>query len=99
MKNNQCKLRECEVMTYGYDITYDNIQLSNILLNKLLDKSPPWYKKMTKSKSTKTKEAEVEWFYDDLQDCIELTPKKSCPSHHRVLECKSRKSRDTWNNR
>ena len=22
-----------------------------------------------------------------------------CPFHHRVLECKSRKSRDTWNNR
>ena len=36
---------------------------------------------MTKSKTTsapttKTKEAEVEWFYDDLQACIELTPKK-----------------------
>ena len=65
MKNNQCKLRECEVMTYGS-------WLSNILLNKLLEKSPPWYKKMTKSKTTsapttKTKEAEVEWFYDDLQ--------------------------------
>ena len=27
------------------------------------------------------------------------TKKKSCPFHHRGLECKSRKSRDTWNNR
>ena len=27
------------------------------------------------------------------------TPKKICPSHHRGLECKSRKSRDTWSNR
>ena len=26
-------------------------------------------------------------------------PQKKCPFHHRVLECKSRKSRDTWNNR
>ena len=26
------------------------------------------------------------------------TPKR-CPFHHRELECKSRKSRDTWNNR
>ena len=25
--------------------------------------------------------------------------KKSCPFHHRGLECKSRKSRDTWSNR
>ena len=25
--------------------------------------------------------------------------KKRCPFHHRALECESRKSRDTWNNR
>ena len=25
---------------------------------------------------TNTKEAEVEWFYEDLQDLLELTPKK-----------------------
>ena len=25
---------------------------------------------------TKAKEAEVEWFYEDLQDLLELTPKK-----------------------
>ena len=27
------------------------------------------------------KEAEVEWFYEDLQDLLELTPKKRCPFH------------------
>ena len=27
------------------------------------------------------------------------TKKKKCPFHHRGLECKSRKSRDTWSNR
>ena len=43
--------------------------------------------------------AEVEWFYEDLQDLLELTPKKGCPFHYRGLECKSRKSRDTWSNR
>ena len=49
---------------------------------------------------TNVKEAEVEWFYEDLQDLLELTPKKKrCPFHHRGLECKSRKSRDTWSNR
>ena len=27
--------------------------------------------------TTKTKEAEVEWFYEDLQDLLELTPRKT----------------------
>ena len=48
---------------------------------------------------TNAKEAEVEWFYEDLQDLVEVTPKKSCPFHHRRLEYKSRKSRDKWSNR
>ena len=43
-------------------------------------------------------EAEVERFYEDLQD-LELTPKKRCLIHYRGLECKSRKSRDIWSNR
>ena len=50
--------------------------------------------------TTNAKEAEVEWFHEDLKDLLELTPKKKkkkkCPVHHRELECKSRKSRDTW---
>ena len=48
-------------------------------------------------------EAEVEQFYEDIQDLLELTTRPSrtntknrCPFHHRGLECKSRKSRDTW---
>ena len=50
--------------------------------------------------STSTaEEAEVEWFYEDLQDLLELTPKKRCPFHYRGLEYKSRKSRNTWSNR
>ena len=44
-------------------------------------------------------EAEVEWFYEDLQDLLELTPQKRCPFHDRGLECKSMKSRNTWSNR
>ena len=44
-------------------------------------------------------EAEAEQFYEDLQDLLELTPKKRCPFHYRGLECKSRKSRNTRNNR
>ena len=42
-------------------------------------------------------EAEVEHFNEDLQDLLELTPKKR-PFHHRGLECKTRKSRNTWSN-
>ena len=49
--------------------------------------------------TTTAKEDEVEWFYEELQDLIELTPKKKnkktkkqekkrCPFHHRGLECK-----------
>ena len=40
-------------------------------------------------------EAEVEQFFEDLQDLLELTPKKGCILHHRGLECEHRKSRDT----
>ena len=31
--------------------------------------------------TSNAEEAEVEWFYDDLQDLLELTPKKRCPFH------------------
>ena len=30
--------------------------------------------------------AEVEQFYEDLQDLLELTPQKRCPFHYRRLE-------------
>ena len=43
--------------------------------------------------TTIAEEGEVEQFYDDLQDRLELKPKETCPFHHRGLECKSRKSR------
>ena len=49
--------------------------------------------------TTNAEEAEIEWFYKDLQDLLELTHTKRCPFHHRGLECKSRKSRDIWSNR
>ena len=37
--------------------------------------------------TTNAEEAEAEWFYDDLQDLLELTP-KWCPFHHRGLDAK-----------
>ena len=49
--------------------------------------------------TTNAEEAEVEWFYEDLQVLLELTPRKRCKIHYRGLECKSRKSRNTWSNR
>jgi len=49
--------------------------------------------------TSNAEEAEVEWFCEDLQDLLELTPPKRCPFHYRGLECKSRKSRNTWSNR
>ena len=49
--------------------------------------------------TSNTEEAEVERFYEDLQDLLELTPKIRCSFHYRGLECKSRKSRNTWSDR
>ena len=49
--------------------------------------------------TSNAEEAKGEWFYEDLQDLLELTLKKRCPFHYRGLECKSRKSRNTWSNR
>ena len=47
--------------------------------------------------TSNAEEAEVEWFYEDLQDLSELTPQKDV--HYRGLECKRRKSRNTWSNK
>ena len=49
--------------------------------------------------TSNAKESEVEWFYEDLQDLLELISKKRCPFHYRGPECKSQKSRNTWRNR
>ena len=46
-----------------------------------------------------TSNAEVEWVYEYLQDLSELTPQKDVLFHYRGMECKSRKSRNTWSNR
>ena len=49
--------------------------------------------------NSNAEETEVERFYEDLQDLLELNPPPKCPFHYRGLECKSRKSRNTWSNR
>ena len=41
---------------------------------------------------------EAEQFNEDLQNLLELTPKKGHPFNHRGLEWKSSKWRDTWSN-
>ena len=46
--------------------------------------------------TSNAEEAEVEQFYEDLQDL--LNTQKRYPFHYRGLECKSRKSRNTWSN-
>ena len=46
--------------------------------------------------TSNTEEAEDEQFCEDLPDLLELTPKKRCPFHYMGMECKSRKSRNTW---
>ena len=49
--------------------------------------------------TSNAKKADVEWFYEDLQDFLELAPKKRCPFHYRGLESKSSNSRNTWSSR
>ena len=65
--------------------------------------------------TSNTEEAEVEWFFEDLQDLLELSwmvlwrpmvlrpfetnTQKRCPFHYRRQECKYMKSRNTWGNR
>ena len=48
--------------------------------------------------NTNAEEAAVEQFSEDLQDLLEATPQNRCHFHHRGLECRTRKSTDTWNN-
>ena len=48
--------------------------------------------------TSNAEEAEVELFYEDPQDLLELTSEKMSFSY-RGLEWKSRKSRNTWSNR
>ena len=43
--------------------------------------------------TSNVEEAEVEWFYECLQDFLEHQKKKS-PFHYRGLECKNKKSRN-----
>ena len=49
--------------------------------------------------TSNAEEAGVERFYEDLQDLLELTPKKVVLFILGGLKCKSRKSRNTWSNR
>ena len=49
--------------------------------------------------TSNAEEAELEQFYEDLEDLLELTPPKRCPFRYRGLECKNRKSRNTCGNR
>ena len=48
--------------------------------------------------TSNAEEAEVERFYENLQDLLELTAKKESFSLQGT-GCKGRKSRDTWSNR
>ena len=49
--------------------------------------------------TSNAEEAEVERFYEDLQDLVELTPKKDELFIKGDWNTKSRKSRNTWSNR
>ena len=49
--------------------------------------------------TSNAEEAEVEQFYEDLLIPFRTNTQKRFPFRYRGLECKSRKSRNTWSNR
>ena len=49
--------------------------------------------------TSNSEETEVERFYEDIQDLLELAPQKDVLFIIGDWECKSRKSRNTWSNR
>ena len=51
------------------------------------------------SSTTNAKEAEVEWFYENLQDYLELTPEKDVPFIIGDWNAKVGSQEITWNNR
>ena len=51
------------------------------------------------AQTSNAEEAEVERFYEDLQDILELIPKKDVLFIIGDWECKGRKSRATWSSR
>ena len=51
------------------------------------------------SSTTNAKEAEVEWFYENLQDYLDLTPEKDVPFIIGDWNAKVGSQEITWNNR
>ena len=49
--------------------------------------------------TSNAEEAEIEWFCEDLQDLLELTPKKDVLFIMGDWNAKVVKSRNTWSNR
>ena len=48
--------------------------------------------------TSNAEEVEVEQVYEDLTRPYRTNTQKRCPFHYRGLECKRRKSRNTWSN-
>ena len=49
--------------------------------------------------SNNAEEAEVQWFYEDLQDLLKLTPQKDVLFTTGDWNAKVESQRDTWSNR
>ena len=49
--------------------------------------------------TSNAEEADVERFYEDLQERLELTPKKRCPFHYRGQDAKVGSQETPWSNR
>ena len=91
-------------MSYIFEITWVQSQKLQNDLFLFPRQTIQYHSNPSLCPDSNAEEAEVEWFYEDLQDLLELTPlrtntQKRRPFHYRGLECKSRESRNTWGNR
>ena len=71
----------------------------SLFISKANNSLTQWSKSMPQVYTPTSNTEEAEQFYEDLQDLPRTNTPKRCPFHYRGLECKSRKSRDVWNNR
>ena len=97
LKKNKWKLTGLTMNSWLQSQCYLSLSRNQTTLPYHASFSP--FQKYKHTYSSNAEEAEVGRFYEDLQDFLEFIPKKRCLFHHRGLECKSRKSKNTWNNR
>ena len=96
-KNHLVEMESTEESEMQYLGAVSKMAVSSLFVSKANHSTSLYSRSMLPT--TDAKEAEIDWCYEDLQHLLKLTVGKRYLFHHRGLECKSRKIRDTRNNR